>query len=118
MAFPWLHYSIEKDAAFCHVYMRVEIEGKFISSHRRDKAFITRGYTYWKDATTASKKHQSSVSHKEATQAVVVLPTEVRDVGELLNEVQQQEKEKKNRQMLLRILRSLRFSARQSLALR
>ena len=27
--FPWLHYNIDQDAAFCHVCMQADNEGKF-----------------------------------------------------------------------------------------
>ena len=49
--FPWLHYDVGKDIALCHVCMRAELEKKFLASMKRDAAFITKGFIYWKEAT-------------------------------------------------------------------
>ena len=115
--FPWLHYSIDQDAAFCHLCMTAQHEGKFLASTKRDPAFVSRGYTYWKEATTAFKKHQTSDCHKEAIEAIVSLPQQVQDVGELLSRSYQEEKAT-NRRMLLKIVRCIKFLARQGLPLR
>ena len=98
--------------------MTASHEGKFLASTKRDPAFISRGFTYWKEATTAFKKHQASDCHREATEAVVLLPKQVLgDVGELLSLAHQEDKAN-NRRMLLKVLRSIRFLARQGLPLR
>ena len=60
--YPWLHYNIESDSAFCHLCMTADYESKFLASTKRDAAFISRGFTYWKEATTAFAKHQASVT--------------------------------------------------------
>ena len=79
-------------------------EGKFIASMKRDPAFLTKGFTYWKEATTAFKKHQASDCHWEATEALVVLLKHIQgDVGELLSQ-QHQEEKATNRKMLIKIL--------------
>ena len=49
--FPWLHYNIDRDAAFCHICMQADNEGKFLSSSKRESSFITDGFTNWKEAT-------------------------------------------------------------------
>ena len=50
--FPWLHYDVQKDIAVCHMCMRAELEKKFLASTKRDAAFIMKGFTYWKEATS------------------------------------------------------------------
>ena len=116
-SYPWLHYDVQCDAAFCHLCMTASHEGKFLASTKQDPAFISRGFTYWKEATTAFKKHQASDCHREATEAVVLLPKQVLgDVGELLSLAHQEDKAN-NRRMLLKVLRSIRFLARQGLPL-
>ena len=97
--------------------MTTEHEGKFHGSTRRDAAFIARGYTYWKEATAAFRKHQASDCHKQATELVVITRQVDQDVGELLSAAHQQEK-KTNRAMFLKVLGCIRFLARQGLALR
>ena len=64
--FPWLHYNIDRDAAFCHVCMQADNEGKFLSSSKRESSFITDGFTNWKEATCSFRSHQQSKFHLEA----------------------------------------------------
>ncbi len=82
--FPWLHYSVELDAAFCHLCMQASFEGKLLTSTKRDPSFITKGFTYWKEATTAFRKHLQSECHKEATEALISLPQSIKgSIGEI-----------------------------------
>ena len=64
----WLHYDVGKDAAFCYLYLKCEHK-KFYSSKKCEPAFISKGYTHWKEVTTAFKKHQTSDCHREAVEA-------------------------------------------------
>lgn len=67
--------------------MIADHDGKFLASTKREPGFVSRGFTYWKEeAKIAFKKHQSSDCHKGATEAIVSLPKQVRDVGKLLSE--------------------------------
>ena len=93
--YDWLHYDAEKDAAFCYLCMKTDL-----SSTRRDPAFISKGFTYWKEATTAFKKHQESECHREASKAILSPPK--RTIGELLSREHQKEQEM-NRKMLITI---------------
>ena len=113
-AFSWLHYDVDKDAAFCYLCMP---EKKFLVSTKREPAFVLKGFTYWKEGPKAFKKHQGSDCHREAVDALVVLPQSTKDVGDLLSSEHQAEKAR-NRKMLLLILENIRFLARQGLPLR
>ena len=63
------------------------------------------------------KNHVLSSCHHEAVEAIITLPATTRDIGEQLS--QQHSKEKQvNRKMLLKIVSSLRYLARQGLAVR
>ena len=116
--YPWLHYDVKGDAALCHLCMRADHEGKFLASTKWDAAFLGRGFTYWKEATSAFQKHQSSQCHREANEALIRIPKQVcGDVGELLNREHQEEKAT-NRKMFLKVLQNIRFLARQGLPLR
>ena len=81
--FDWLHYNISLDTAFCYPCMKCDREKKFLASTKREQAFISKGYAYWKEATTAFKKHMSSDCHYEAVQALIILPKCTKDIGEL-----------------------------------
>jgi len=63
------------------------------------------------------KKYQSSSTHCEAVESVVTLPRTTRDIGELTSSSHKRDKESA-REMLQIILSTLRFLARQGLALR
>ncbi len=57
---------------------------------------------------------QTSVTHKEATEAVVTLPKELLgDIGEVVSSAQKKKKEG-NRRIFLLILQNLSFLARQA----
>ena len=116
-SFTWVHYDVNKDAAFCHLCMRCETENKFLASTKRDPAFIINGFTSWKDGPRAFKKHQISDCHREAIETFVILPQCTQDVGELLSTEHEAEKVH-NRKMLLLILQNIRFLSRQGLPLR
>ena len=49
----WLHYNIKSDSAFCYLCMKADHKGKFLASIKRYAAFLSRGFTYWKEASTA-----------------------------------------------------------------
>ncbi len=113
---PWIHYIESNDSVLCYVCMQA-IKQKKMSEKRADNAFITRGYHNWKDAVVAFKKHEESVCHKEATDVMLIIPSQHRDCGEMLSGGLAREKAI-NRQMLYRIISSIRYLARQGLALR
>ena len=116
--YDWLHYDVSADAAFCYLCMRAEHEKKFLASKKREPAFITNGFTYWKEATTAFNQHQSSATHLEAIESLVLLPSQIQgDIGEMLSH-EHQEGKSINRKMFLLILEVIRFLVRQGLPLR
>ena len=78
---------------------------------------MTKGFCGWKDATVAFKRHYQSKAHSEAVEVMVTLPKSTKDVGELLDKAHKKEKEEAT-VMLLHILSSVCFLARQGLALR
>ena len=97
--------------------MRCETEKKFLASTRRDSAFISKGFTYWKEGPKAFKKHQESECHREAVDALIILPHCIMDVGEQAS-VQHQVEKAVNHEMLLLVLQNIRFLVRQGLPLR
>lgn len=116
--FPWLHYNIDRDAAFCHVCMQADNEGKFLSSSKRESSFITDGFTNWKEATCSFRRHQQSKSHLEAVEAIITTPKQSADIGELLNHEHLEQKKTNRAMFFLQFLENIRFLARQGLPLR
>ena len=83
--FSWLHYDVNTDVAFCYLCMYSEAENKFLASTKREQAFISKGFTYWKEGPKAFKQHRGNDCHREAVDALVVLPQCTKDVGELMS---------------------------------
>eukprot|EP00731_Ephydatia_muelleri_P035846 Em0167g4a len=102
---------------FCHTCVTAFKLGRIKSSNNAATAFVTSGFCNWKDATVAFSKHLQSKSHIEAVEAVITLPKQTKDVGAQLSIAHKAEK-KEARDMLQIILSSVRFLARQELALR
>ena len=105
---PFLqHYDEAQDVVFCHTCAAAVREGKLKFSNNIASAFVTTGFSGWKDATAAFKKHHQSPSvpkaHNKAVEAMITLPKTTKDVGELLGRAHRVEKvQAKN--MLLHIL--------------
>lgn len=110
--YDWLHYDHVADAAFCFFVYESRAWKNFMASTKQDPAFISGGYTNWKDATTAFNSHLASHCHKEAVE-VDKLPGQTGNVGErLVTEHEQQKAE--SRTMFKRILQTLHFLAREA----
>ena len=117
---PWLHYDEVGDSAFCSICVQAARSESLTSVKFAEPSFITRGFSNWKDASGergAFNRHESSICHKTAFEAVVTLPKTTKDVGELLS-VQHAEEKAVNRKNLLVIAENIKFLARQGLELR
>jgi len=58
--------------------MQAEYQRKILASQKREPAFISIGYTYWKDAF---EKHQLSATHQENVEFLVLLPLQLQGAG-------------------------------------
>lgn len=56
--------------------MRAEHE-KFLASKKCEPAYITNGFTYWKEAMIAFNQHQSSATHMEVIEFLMLLPSQI-----------------------------------------
>lgn len=84
--------------------MQAEYEKKFLAGRMHEPAFISTGYTYCKEATTAFEKHQLSTTHREAVETLLLLPSQLQgDIREMCDRSHQEEK-KSNRKMFMQIL--------------
>ena len=92
-----------------------------ISSTKSEKTFTQEGFTNWKKAREKNKgflKHENSDSHKEATERLIMAPGSSKgDIAGMVDKNAQEDREV-NRSMLLKILSSIRYLARQALPLR
>ena len=112
----WLHYREDDDTVFCHTCVKVFKELN-MSIRNAEDAFISRGFSNWKLATSVFRQHEVTRCRKEAIERIVTLPATTSDIGEMLSKAHAQEK-RKNGEVLLKILSNLRFLARQACAIR
>ena len=113
----WLHYLEDNDSVLCFICMKANIEKKLQWSSSADAAFVTRGFSNWKDACVKFDNHQTSSCHKEAMLKVITLVSTTTDVAESLS-VQHQQEKLERRQCFLKVLSNARFLARQGLPFR
>ena len=78
---------------------------------------IRRGFTNWKNATVSFKNHEKSACHRAATEIIITLPSTTKDIGNLLSKEHATSK-RRNRAAFYHILSSIRYLARQGLAIR
>ena len=90
---------------------------KKIHNTKTEQTFISTGFSDWKKATEKFKKHESSQCHKESLEQIIVLPSTSKDIGEMFSSQHAAEKEK-SRECLLKVIQSLKYLSRQSIALR
>ena len=109
----WLHYDVAQDAVRCFTCCKAVKDGRAKITGQAEGSFLVNGFTNWKDATTKFAKHESSDFHKACAEAL----SSTVDIGDMLNKQAVTEKQA-NREYLLKVLSTVRFLARQGLALR
>lgn len=102
------------DTVMCITCNRASKEKKLQWSSNSDAAFITKGFSNWKDATVKFAIHDSSKCHKEAVLKILTLPSTTSNVAESLSQQLKIEKLDK-RQCFLKILSNMKFLARQGM---
>ena len=117
---PWIHYDQTSDKAFCFVCAKASKVGNFkVCASKGEDAFVTRGYTNWKDASGNKRggfmTHERSQFHKYCVE--LTMKTHEKDVGELLSSQHEKEKET-NRAYPCKVLENIIFLARQGLPMR
>ena len=55
----WLHYDEANDLAYCHICVSA-LKQKKMKESNAEPSFVSSGFSNWKDATVAFKKHQLS----------------------------------------------------------
>ena len=110
----WLTYDVTLDTVFCFPCKKAYQKKLWFGKNFKD-AFILTGMNNWKDATRVFQKHENSQVHIESVEKVIVKGD--KHIDEVMSEKNQKQKEE-NRRCLLQIVKSLRYLARQSLAIR
>ena len=61
--YPWLDYSIAKDAVFCFVCKRQNMKQNLSTERCKEDVFLEKGFKNWKKAIEKFEKHQASKCH-------------------------------------------------------
>jgi hypothetical protein len=107
--FPWLHYDVVNDSAFCFTCIKAASQN-LITSSKIEQTFVTEGFRNWKKACEKNcgfYKHQQSDCHLEATERYQYA-TLGQDIGSVLSSEYEKEKES-SRKVLLKILSNVRY---------
>ena len=108
--FPWLHYNLDDDATSCYSSMSAKIKGFKTIDHKKDEAFITRGYRNWRHATENYRVDEESDSHKVYVNQLFS-PETVCYVDKRFDETLICEKAR-NRQIFLTIVQNMQYLSR------
>ncbi|XP_072016938.1 zinc finger MYM-type protein 1-like [Amphiura filiformis] len=119
---PWLHYSKSRKGVLCFKCTSAYQQGLLSLANKKEDAFISAGFQNWKKVTGLGKnnlgrfhQHESSETHKFAAEQLRAQkrPTVVAQVDE-----QASQRQEINRRMLVKVYTSVKYLARQGLALR
>ena len=108
--YGWLHYDINRDAAFCFVCIKALSKGQ-ISTGNVESAFVKTGFRNWKKALEKDRgllKHQQSSAHNDAIQRYINGSVENHDFGEMTSSNITQLK-RTNTNNLLKIISNIKF---------
>ena len=86
----------------------------------KEDAFITSGFSNWKNATESEKRftqHESSKTHGDAVSRFLKIPSETNDLIQTIRSTLKLQQDQ-NRKSLIKIISSIRYLARQGIALR
>ena len=112
----WLVYDAAADVVRCQVCVKAAEMRLFRAEKRQDDAFISRGFCNWDKGPHRFAAHETSICHREAVSNVAAA-----DVGQSINcklSTQIAEGQALAREALAVIFTSLRYLARQNIAIR
>ena len=112
-------YVEDEDDVICHTCTRVHITHQ-LTTLMLHAAFITKGYTNWKDATRKKagfSQHERSQCHREAVERSITLHPTTKDAGEHISSAREEDKAN-NRKAIMNMLSNTRFLCRRGMPLR
>ena len=111
----WLTFCVSRNVVFCF-YCRLAItKGLLTFSKRSESTFTSKGFSNWKKAKAKFREHEQSRLHTEAFAAYKALQQP--SVASQLS-IQAHREQEAHRELLLKLLSSLKYLLRQGLAIR
>lgn len=114
--FPWLHYVEESDSVISYVCAHQNKKGNLSTAKNKELTFIKGGYSNWKNAIARFQEHQKSNCHILACEHQVGVIASSGNIIEMCSNAADTTM-KQNRTCFLKIIESVRFLARQGLAM-
>jgi hypothetical protein len=113
--FPWLHYSPELKAVLCFHCAKAESLGMLSLCNNAENTFLATGFTKWKHAIEKFTVHQKSTCHINAVSQIEQLKA-----PSIVSQLSAKKclEQKDARFSLVKVFKSVRYLARQGLALR
>ena len=108
-------YCFSAHAVVCFYCHTQEKRGNLKDQTNKDPAFISKGFSNWKNALVSFRGHQNSSCHKTASSYHLVVPR-CADVGKLMDNKLTDQRQVE-RKYLLDVIRCLRYLGRQGIAL-
>ena len=112
---PWLHWNSKDNNVKCHICCSAKIRGVLTFSKNADGAFIESGFCNWKKASEVFSHHEKSQTHCEAVMKYKSFIHNENVAARLQQE--HAANQERSHQALLKIAQSIKFLARQGLAL-
>jgi hypothetical protein len=114
--FSWLHYSCAVKGVLCYYCAKADRLHLLDVNKRRENVFLKTGFRNWKKGPQKFREHQSTACHTFSIMQIEQQKKSQPILSQLSNE--QMIKQKEARQCLLTIFTTIRFLARQGLAIR
>lgn len=87
-----------------------------LSGNMKDSSLIFNGFDSWKEAVKCLNMHEQTSMLKKAVELLISIPETTRDIGEMLSS-SLATKKNENRQVLLKIGKSILFLVKQEILL-
>ena len=114
---PWLYYNKDNHSVYCFHCIRAYSQNKLLGVLNLEKAYISTGFTNWKEATSRFTSDEGNRSHKDALLKMVILPATTCDIVECLSK-QHLKVKFEHWQCFLKLLANVKFLSRQGLPFR
>ena len=113
--YAWLTLCETRNALLCHYCVKAHRQRLLNFSTKGDDAFVRSGFSRWKNALECFAKHEASSTHREAMMKLQNVASV--NIGAILDS-KRKEQQLRRQEMLQKHLSSVRYLARQGLALR
>ena len=107
-------YVEDEGKVICHTRTRAHITHQ-LTTLMLDAAFITKGYTIWKDA--GFSQHERSQCYREAVERSIALHATTKDAGEHISSTREEDKAN-SRKPIINMLSNIRFLGRRGIPYR